>query len=223
MLLFRGLFDFEVSSNYHEWFAAGRSGRPASLSLPENLEMRRILRTCLVGLCVLVMTINPAWACRYCGGGWGGGYRSSGPVYYGYGGYGGGCGGSGGYYGGCGGCGYAEVVDDCCGSSCDGCGQSGAVIDQGLSEPSHQPTKAAPTEAEEMRAPSTAPAQPERPSRVERPVDSAPAPALPAGPPQPVPPNVPLPSDENAPPTPPSNDLFESPPAPPAAPTEKPP
>src|SRR5262245_60641028 len=72
--------------------------------------MRKKLQTCLVGLCITVMIINPVLAC--CGGwggGWSGGYyggyHSCGPVYYGP------------TYSGCGGCGgcYEVVVDDCCG------------------------------------------------------------------------------------------------------------
>ena len=162
--------------------------------------MRNSLRTYFVGLLVAIMTINPAVANRYCGGGY---QRYSGPVYYS------GC---------CGGwnncCGYEVVVDDCgaC-HPCGDCNPCGTVVKESApAEPMHEPTPAQP-----MNVEPAIPAQPQQPAQVERPVDIAPAPALPPQP-APTPPQVPLPNDEFTPPTPPSDNLFDSPPAPAAEP-----
>ena len=158
--------------------------------------MRNSLRTCVVGLLSVMMTFNPAVACHYCGGGWGG-YRNYGPVYYGPVVYGGGCGG----------CGYEVVVDDC--SGCNPCGGCGTVVTESAPvETLHQPT-VAPTPAQ----PAT-PAQPQQPAHVDRPVDTAPAPQLPTNPPMPPQAEPPLPDQETNPPMPPANDLFNSAPAP---------
>ena len=80
--------------------------------------MRNALRMFVVGLMIVGLSVNPAVACHFCGGGF---FSSYAPVYYG--GYG--C-------GGCGGCGVV-VYDDCggcgdCGScgGCDSCG-GGAI------------------------------------------------------------------------------------------------
>lgn len=164
--------------------------------------MRNTLRTCTASFLVLVMIVNPAWACHSCGGGWGGGYQYYGPMYY----------------GGCGGCGTVVVVDNCGGCQPSCCGSSGTVTSSNAPA-AHEPAPAAPTETK-----SPEPAQPvQQPAHVERPIDNAPAPSVPAT--EPAAPAVPpLPDQESNPPMPPADDLFNStPPAtPPAAPAEAP-
>jgi hypothetical protein len=138
-----------------------------------NLEtwvMRSLTRIFVVGLMVVALCVNPAIACHYCGGYWGGYYDG----YYGY--YGYGC-------GECGGCGGCEVVVY---DNCGGCGScDGVVVEEHGAKAAPEPAPAAPAEP-----PAPAP-QPQQPATVERPVDEAPAPSLPAPTepePQPTPP-----------------------------------
>jgi len=175
--------------------------------------MRNTLRAYIVGFLVLIMVINPAWACHHCGGGWGGGYQYYGPVYYG------GC-------GGCGGCGTVVVVDDCCGSTpC--CGSTEGATTSSVPA-AHEPAPSAPAEQWEPAQPAPAPVRPaapvEQPAKVERPIDNTPAPSVP--PQQPVeaaqPAMPPLPDQEANPPMPPADDLFSPPAEKPAAPAETP-
>ena len=144
--------------------------------------MRNSLRTYLVGLLSVLMCVNPAAACHFCGGGggspWGGGYQpyAYGPAYYGPVAYSGGCAGC----GGCNGCGYAVVVDECnsC-QPCGGCGSSGGIVTESApAESTGHPAPAAPTEATQQ-APTPAATQPPAPAHVDRPVDNTPAPTLP--------------------------------------------
>ena len=173
--------------------------------------MRRTLRTYLVGLCVVSLIANPALACHSCGGGWGGGYRYSAPVYYGPVSYGG-------YYDGCGACGGCEVVvSDCCGgcNSCDTNSEPSITSDHDSKSPTHQ-REAAPTEAAPPMDSEPTPIQspPQQPAQVERPIENTPAPQLPATtPPAAVEPEPPLPADETLNPAPPQDDLFNSAPA----------
>ena len=170
--------------------------------------MRRTLRTYLVGLCVVSLIANPALACHSCGGGWGGGYRYSAPVYYGPVSYGG-------YYDGCGGCGGCEVVvSDCCGgcNSCDTSSEPSTTSDHDSKSSIHQ-REAAPTEAAPPMdfKPTPMQAPPRQPAQVERPIENTPAPQLPATtPPAAVEPEPPLPADETLNPAPPQDDLFNS-------------
>ena len=181
--------------------------------------MRNSLRTSLVGLLSVMMLVNPAAACHFCGGGgagspWGGGYQPYGysPAYYGPVSYGGGCGGCGG---------AVVVVDECSGCQpCGGCGSSeGVVKESAPAESTNQPAPAAPIEAV-SELPAAAPTQPQQPAHVDRPVDNTPAPTLPPAPAPASSDMPPLPDNENSPPPmPPANDLFNSAPAatPPAA------
>jgi hypothetical protein len=194
--------------------------------------MRNTLRTYVVSFLVLIMTINPAWACRSCGGGgggWNGGYTYSQPTYYAPVYYGG--------WNGCSSCSTAVVVDSCSSCQpCGGCSSCGTVVSEGAPVESSSnsetkaPTEAAPdTHTQEARpagpteVEQAMPAAPQQPAKVERPIDNTPAPTLPSTPPAApaAQPGIPLPDAESGQPQPPANDLFNLTPAtPPAA--EKP-
>jgi hypothetical protein len=155
--------------------------------------MRRTIRTTVVAVLIVLMTINPAWAWQWfrggCGG-WGGGYHSYG--YHSsyscgsYGGYGGYYGGSYGYAplaydSGCGGCGHGYSDGGCGGygysdGGCSGCGYGdaygGEVIDSGSvgtvieHAPEMHVEEGAVIDSQPMPAPEL----------LERPTDTAPAP-----------------------------------------------
>lgn len=186
--------------------------------------MRNALRMVIVGLMVLTLTVNPAAACRWCGG-WGGGYYAYAPAYY-YGydyGCGGGCGGCEVVVSDCGGCGSSETSSsgDGCGSitscdTCDSCGEE-AVVE---STPSESKSEPAPVDIDEMDPPqgpvTEAPADvrpsllpatpPQQPATVERPIEVAPL----------TPPVVPPAVEPIAPVTPPADPITEPAATPPA-------
>ena len=136
--------------------------------------MRNTLRTCIVGLLVVMMTINPAWACHYCGGGgWHGGYyQYRGPVYYS------GCGGGGSSC--CGG-GYV-VVDDC--DSCQPCGGCGSMRNSrdgkrsGKGIARTNACRAGRTGTADERKTGRRRPTPQQPAHVDRPVENTPAPRI---------------------------------------------
>jgi hypothetical protein len=192
--------------------------------------MRKILRTMMIGVLVVAMSMDTASAWHVFGGGCGGygGYRGS-CGGYGYGGYGGyyghmhyasSCYGSGycGSYG-YGGWGYSDSCgggcsDGCssygdCGTSggcgsyggCDSCG--GEVIDYGVSEPTYETAPIMPGEP----APSTTMPTPQQPTTTDRPMDTTP----PQLPPEPAPGTTTPPQDQPPAPAEDTGDLFGEP------------
>jgi hypothetical protein len=178
--------------------------------------MRNSLRTFVVVLMISALTVNPAVACHYCGGYWGG------------------------YYG-CGGCGGCEVVvhDDC---GCGACGSCDGIVVEGDGAKA-APTEVPPQQPATVDRPvddgpaPTLPAQPEPETRPVPPADDlfngteAATPPTTTVPPV-VPPATEEPADETpvTPPTetPAEDDLFggtageTTPPADAAPPTEIP-
>jgi hypothetical protein len=178
--------------------------------------MRRALRTFVIGVLVFMMSVNPAWAWHWFGGGYGGcgsyggGYHSS--YYHGgwHGYYGGSCGYAPlSYYSshnyGCGGCGASY------GGGCDGCGYSGCSGCGGYSDASYG--CGGPVIEGSVVAPEMAPEQPANgaatapaPQWRERPADATPTPELPADPT----PEATTPADIEQPTPPAEDDIFDS-------------
>jgi len=142
--------------------------------------MRNTLRTFIVGLMICGLTINPAAACRFCGGGGHGSYSYQ-PVYHSH----GDCGGCGVVvHDPCGDCGGCASSDDC--GSCDGCDSCGdAAVKSNSSEPKPEAAPKAPAEMPREVQPMLPPSQPETPSTVERPIE--PTQVQPSLPPQETP------------------------------------
>jgi hypothetical protein len=156
----------------------------------------------IVGLMVTALTLNPAIACHFCGGGWnGGGYYGYYPAYDSY-------------SSGCGDCGGCEVVVDDCGGcggcdSCGGCDACGVEVKDGESDAAPEAAPQAPPETRADERPQLPATQPEQPATVDRPVDAAPL--TPMAPPQEAPVTPPAET------TPPADDLFNGSEATPAA------
>lgn len=152
--------------------------------------MVKLMRLMLVAFLVATLTISPAVACHYCGGGFGGGHYSGG--YYT------GCHAGGYYESGC--CGGAVVVESGCGD-CGGCSDCGASEGCGC--------EGAATELEpQMQAPEPPASTPATVNRV----PTEPAPALPTYR-EPVPSTEPIaePATPVLPPTEPAADSLTPP------------